>query len=189
MSDTEEEEVPVGAVIEEKYENISLDSHDEEITTNIQSGKKKKPRTEKQLLALEKARETRKKNAERKKLMELKNAELEEENKQYLRELHNAKSNPKPIIKPKKVKKQPKIIYEDESSDEEEVVVVKRRKPKKQKKIIYKEESSSESEDDDDYNNLVNPQKKSVSYSNDDEVQYHYQYQQPLKYADLINYG
>ena len=187
MSDTEEEELPVEAVIEEKYDDISLDSG-EEITTNIQSGKKKKPRTEKQLLALEKARNTRKKNTERKRLMELKNAELEEENKQYLKELNAAKSNPKPILKSKKEKKAPKVIYESETSDEEEVIVVKRKKkaPKKQKKIIYKESSSSES-DDEDYNNLVNPQKNKISY--EAEPEYHYQYAQPLKYSDIINYG
>ena len=54
------------------------------------------------------------------------------------------------------------------------------------------QESESSESDDDDYNNLVNPQKKSVSYSNEDDVQYHYQYSQPsgpLKYSDLINYG
>ena len=121
--------------------------------------KPKKPRTQKQIDALKKAQETRKKNIEaRKKLKETTNdnkyieekqdheEDLIEKNKEELKKL--ALSKPKPI--PKK-KKQPKIVYQenDDSSSEEEIIYIpKSRKKKKKKKIIRHETSSSEEEEE-----------------------------------------
>jgi len=59
-----------------------------------------------------------------------------------------------------KAKKEPKIVYEESSESEEEVVIVKKRKPKKKKTIIY-EESESEEE----------PAKKIGVYSRDTKSQ------------------
>ena len=184
--------------IEENIEEKSTQNNDiEELTSSIQSGKKSKPRTEKQLAALEKARATRKANALKKKQLEVDNQKLEEENKKYLKKIvDDAKVPEKEHYVPKnKAKKKTKIIYADDSEpSDEEVIIVKKRPKKKRappkKKIIY-ESSSSESEEEEepqfDMDNLTQPQKKQVHYQQ--EPEYHYTSNRPLKYSDLINYG
>jgi hypothetical protein len=47
---------------------------------------------------------------------------------------------------PMKAKKEPKVIYEEDSDTEEEVVIVKKRKKPKKKTIIYEEDSDTEDE-------------------------------------------
>ena len=97
--------------------------------------KPKKPRSELQLLAFEKARAKRVENA---KIKKEKIDEIKEKAKNM--QLINEKGNPSqpiPDDKPveiKKNKKKPKktIIYQDDSSDtDEELVIVKSRKEKK----------------------------------------------------------
>ena len=103
--------------------------------------KPKKPRSEKQLAAFEKARAKRVENA---KIKKEKINEIKEKAKNMLL-IDEVKSTDKPDDKPivktiekpiiKKNKKKPKttIIYQDESSSEsdEEVVIVKSKKEKK----------------------------------------------------------
>ena len=194
MSDSEDSKSDIESIIEEK----STQNEDiEELTSSIQSGKKSKPRTEKQLAALEKARATRKANTLKKKQMEIDNQILEEENKKYLKKIvDNAKVPEKEHYVPKnKAKKKTKIIYADDSepSDEEVIIVKKRPKKKKatrKKRIVYESESSeSESEEEQhfDMDDLTQPQKNKVHYQ--EEPQYQYVSNKPLKYSDLINYG
>jgi hypothetical protein len=123
--------------------------------------KPKKPRSEAQLAAFEKAQQKRLANALVKKaaLEKAKNeivVEREKTKKVYIpkaiREAEAAEEKPAPTPTPLKTdqppvkkplpKKEPKIIYESES--EEDVVIVK--KKKKKPKVIY-EESSSEDEE------------------------------------------
>jgi hypothetical protein len=99
--------------------------------------KPKKPRSEAQLKAFEKAREIRLENA---KLKKEKIAQIKEEVKNRNKaEPIPAKIEAKPVIdETTKIKKEKKIIEED---SEEEVVVVKK---KKKPKVIYVEESDDE---------------------------------------------
>ena len=195
MSDSEDNIENIEETIEEK----STKNEDiEELTSSIQCGKKSKPRTEKQLAALEKARATRKANALKKKQLEEDNQKLEEENKKYLKKIvddaHKELPEKQHYVPKNKTKKKTKIIYADDSepSDEEVIIVKKRPKKKKappKKKIIY-ESSSSESEDEEpqfEMDNLTQPQKKQVHYQ--EQPQYQYTTNRPLKYSDLINYG
>ena len=194
MSDTEETKSDIEEIIEEKtIQNDDI----EELTSSIQSGKKSKPRTEKQIAALEKARATRKANALKKKKLEEDNQKLSEENKKYLKKIvDDAEIPEKEHYVPKnKTKKKTKIIYADDSEPSDEEVIIVKKKPKKKKappkkKIVY-ESSSSESEEDEEpqfeMDNLTQPQKKQVHYQQQPE--YHYTTNRPLKYADLLNYG
>ena len=102
--------------------------------------KPKKPRSDKQLAAFEKARAKRVENA---KIKKEKINEIKEKakNMQLIDEVKSIdKPDDKPVVKTiekpiiKKNKKKPKttIIYQDESSDtDEELVIVKSRKEKK----------------------------------------------------------
>ncbi len=193
MSDNEEIISDNEEIITENP-SITPDIIDDEepITSNIQSGKPKKPRTEKQIKALEKARATRKANAQKKKAMEIENKQLIEDNKEYLTKL--ARQNAVPN-KPRKVKKK-KIIYqppESESSEsEEEVIVVKKPRKKKpriaKKKIVYESPSeSSESEEEAYTTNDIQKYGNNVSFQQ--EPQYQYTSNKPLKYSDIINFG
>lgn len=119
-----------------------------EITTKSVNypAKPKKPRAPKtpaQLLAFQKAMETRKKNIEQKKLekkVEASKILLAHEEKQRVEPIIETK--PKPRSRPKK--QIIKEIVEESSDDEPEIVYVKRRKSKK--KIIVQSESETESE-------------------------------------------
>ena len=93
--------------------------------------KPKKPRSEAQVKAFEKAREIRLENS---KIKKEKIAQVKEEVKNRNKE---PKEDPKPEPKPEPKKKPVK----EESESEEEVVVVKK---KKKQKVIYVEESDEE---------------------------------------------
>lgn len=184
MSDNESEKSANEEIIEETSTlTAEIVDNDDNIVSDIQSGKPKKPRTEKQIKALEKARETRKANALKKKKLEEDNVKLYEDNKKLSSKL-NKKTKPK----------KQKIIYEsdDEEPSDDEVIIVKR-KPKKKKppkKVVYESESS-DSDDDEPVKDI----QKSVSFSNEYEYadnyngEYNYNYATPLKYSDLINFG
>lgn len=97
--------------------------------------KPKKPRSEAQVKAFEKAREIRLENS---KIKKEKIAQVKEEVKNRNKEPKPvAKEEPKPEPKPEPKKKHVK----EESESEEEVVVVKK---KKKQKVIYVEESDEE---------------------------------------------
>ena len=118
----------------------------------------KKPRTDKQIAAFEKAKVALKVKRENEKAHKLANKKP----RGRPRQVKEAPEEPPPIvennenIKYKKKPKQTKYIMSesDSSSEEEEVIVVKkkeRRKPKKRKppKVVYV--SQSESDTDSDY--------------------------------------
>jgi hypothetical protein len=63
---------------------------------------------------------------------------------------------------PVKAKKEPKVIYQEDSESEEEVVIIKKKKKPKKKTVIY-EESESEEE--------VEPPKKAAPQSRDTKTQ------------------
>ena len=149
----------------ENEPKISLEIKDEEVDDkSIQSGKKKKPRTEKQIEAFEKARKTRAENVKKR--------------------AEDKKINTKPVGRPKKVELDPPVLEDQnqlhysnnivESSEEEEIVY------KKKKKVVYvsessssEEESSSSEEEEVIVKQLTKPKKsKSVYY--EEEQQYSY---------------
>ena len=120
----------------------------------------KKPRTDKQIAAFEKAKVALKVKRENEKAHKLANKKP----RGRPRQVKEAPEEPPPIvennenIKYKKKPKQTKYIMSesDSSSEEEEVIVVKkkeRRKPKKRKppKVVYVSQSESESDTDSDY--------------------------------------
>lgn len=188
MSDSEELFSDNEEIIE-KNTSITADIVDDEepITSNIQSGKPKKERTEKQIKALEKARATRKANALKKKQMEIENKQLIEENKEFLTKLARQKTVPQP----KKPRKQ-KIIYQDddEPSDEEVIVIKKKPKKKKPKKKIIYESPTESSEEEEELSYTTNDiQKHNVSFQEPPQQEYHYTSNKPLKYSDIINFG
>lgn len=98
--------------------------------------KEKKPRSEAQVKAFEKAREIRLENA---KIKKEKIAEVKEQvkNRNKVVEPIAVAQTPEPV--PKKEKK----IIKEESDEEPEVVIVKK---KKKPKVIYMEESDEEPE-------------------------------------------
>ena len=196
MSDTESEKSVNEEIIEEKG-SLSLDIEDElPITTNIQSGKKSKPRTEKQLAALAKARATRKANTAKNLKLKEEHSQLVEDNKEMLKKLALPKKEhykPYPKKKPRK-----KIVYADDSEpSDEEIIIVKKKPPKRKpkKKIVYESssssssEESSEEEDNTISNDIQKYQPNNIHYHPDDEPQYAYVPKKPLKYSDVINFG
>ena len=195
MSDTESEK----SVNEENIEEIpsltaEIIDNDDPITSNIQSGKTKKPRTEKQLAALEKARATRKANSVKNKKLKEEHTQLVEDNKEMLKKLalpQKEHYKPYPKKKPRK-----KIVYADDSEpSDEEIIIVKKKPPKKKpkKKIVYEssssssEESSSEEEDNTISNDIQKYSK--VHYQEEPQYEYEYVQQKPLKYSDVIKFG
>ena len=191
-----EEYSPELSITEEYVEET--DSIQEEIVElDKEVQKPKKPRTQKQLDALAKARETRKKNIAEKKA----NASIpqytedtEPQSKYY------QKVKPRPKTK--------KVIYqqEAESSDtEEEIIYVKKpKRPKKKKKrIVYKEAESSSSEEEEVIEKVIQKPKRvyrkkmnlRVSDSEEEdayvytEEDMNYNYAQPLKYADVFRFA
>jgi hypothetical protein len=128
--------------------------------------KQKKPRTEAQIAATERMRESLlKKNApvatEKKIILKAikeklngpsKNAPVEEESEEeaptappVVVKKPKKEPEPEPVVV-KKPKKEPKVIYESPSESEEEIVIVKKKKKNKKKTIIYEESESEEEE-------------------------------------------
>jgi hypothetical protein len=124
--------------------------------------KQKKPRSEAQIAATERMRESLlKKSApvatEKKMILKAikdklngppKNAPVEEESEEEAPTappvvVKKPKKEPEPVVV-KKPKKEPKVIYESASESEEEVVIVKKKKKPKKKTIIYEESESEE---------------------------------------------
>jgi hypothetical protein len=104
--------------------------------------KPKKPRSEKQLIAFEKARAKRVENAKikKQKIDEIKEKaknmklidEIKPDDKPDDKPVVESDNNHKTIIKKNKKKPKTTIIYQDESSDtDEELVIVKTKKEKK----------------------------------------------------------
>lgn len=197
MSDTESEK----SVNEENIEEIpsltaEIIDNDDPITSNIQSGKTKKPRTEKQLAALEKARATRKANSVKNKKLKEEHTQLVEDNKEMLKKLalpQKEHYKPYPKKKPRK-----KIVYADDSEpSDEEIIIVKKKPPKrkntytkKSKKIVYESSSSSEeSSSEEEDNNISSDIQKYSKVHYQEEPQYEYVQQKPLKYSDVIKFG
>jgi hypothetical protein len=164
MSDTES-----NSTINEEI-NESIEVADGEPTKSLQ--KPKKPRTEAQIKALEKAQIKRAENIEkRKKEKELMKLEKEQEKLNKKKATINPSNNgfnedldtedfikqnedllKKLALKKPKQKKPVKqtIIYESDSSDTEEEEIIIKKKPKKKavkKKVVYESESSSEEEE------------------------------------------
>ncbi len=177
MENIEENNVVIEENVVDNVEPIVENNIEKNKDFTNQLQKPKKPRTQKQIDALKKAQETRKKNYEaRKKLKETTNdnkyieekqdyeKNLIEEHKEELKKL--ALSKPKPILKKKK---QPKIVYQennDTSSSEEEIIYIpKSKKKKKKKKIIRHETSSSEEEEEPQQNVPSYFQKPKLRYS------------------------
>tara|TARA_R110000824_G_scaffold8686_4_gene39127 strand:- start:7207 stop:7830 length:624 start_codon:yes stop_codon:yes gene_type:complete len=196
--------------ITEEYieENASIDEDTETLDKVVQ--KPKKPRTQKQLDALAKARQTRKDNIRKRKEQSLNQpepssmTELPEASLEYLRDMALAVPNKK---KPRKKKV---IFQQAESSSEEEIIYMKApKKKKKKKKIVYQqpEYTSSSSSDEEIIEKVIQKPKRvyrkkvslKVSDSEDEEEAYvyenayeDYQYQQtpqqPLKYSDVFRF-
>jgi hypothetical protein len=128
--------------------------------------KQKKPRTEAQIAATERMRESLLKKtapvATDKKIIlkaikeklngPSKNAPVEEESEEeaptappVVVKKPKKEPEPEPVVV-KKPKKEPKVIYESPSESEEEVIIVKKKKKNKKKTIIYEESESEEEE-------------------------------------------
>ena len=125
--------------IEEPIEdNVEIEEVKEVSEEPMQKPKVKKPRTEKQIEALKKAQEIRRKNVEDKRIAILKEKqEREERVKEIKDDLQNDADDEseeeiqspvkKPKAKPKrKVKKAPKVVFEDSESDEEQEIVIRK---------------------------------------------------------------
>ena len=164
-----------------------------ELSKDIQ--KPKKPRSEKQIAALKKAQETRKRNAEIRK-------QQKEQLKQAIKD--NEETQPVDIpqeqIQPVRRTRKPKVIYEEDPSSDEEVIVVKRKpRRKKKKKVIFQDETSSEEEvyQKPKRGRKKKPQPKPETESSESEDDYYeydnqeaYQYpvNRPLKYSDVFRF-
>jgi hypothetical protein len=160
--------------------------------------KPKKPRTEKQIEALKKAQETRRKNLALRK-------QQKEQLKQAIADNEGVEPpepvNVKPVKRPRK--KKPVVVYEDDESSDEEVIVVKRkprRKRKPKKKIVYEEPSSSSEEEEvikkptkklQKSKKVVEPETDSSDESDWDgyEKEYSYPVNRPLKYSDVFRFA
>ncbi len=212
MSDIVEESVELNTDLKETINEIQNDimesaelSGDEgESTKTIQ--KKKKPRSEAQKKALEKAQLMRKKKSEIKKKAEMEYKEdsdffkqLTKEQRQYLKSMAIEKAKTEEAIpvqpsKPRGIRKPQKVVYEDENDSDEEVVIVRRRKPQKRKpkKVVYEDEYSDESEDEPIVKQIQKPKKKQVEIeqTSEDEAfdEYSYGYQQPLTYSNVARF-
>jgi len=174
-------------------------------TKSIQ--KPKKPRTEAQKKALEKAQLMRKQKADERKKME----QSYEEDSDFFKRLTPAQRKELKKLAIAKVKAEQQIAveparkggrrekvfyeeYEADPSSDEEVVVIKRKaktqKPKK-KKVIYKSESDS-SDEEQIVKQIQKPKQKSnvivnETYS-DDEPEFSYSYKTPLTYSSIARF-
>lgn len=201
MSDTESQNITIKEDIIESSNELSGDEG--ESTKTIQ--KPKKPRTEAQKKALEKAQETRRRKAEERKQLEkdyMEDSEyfkrLTPAQRKHLKEMAIEKPKPQVVESNPTGKrgKKTKVIYEDDSDSDEEVVIVKRKPSKKKptKKVIYKDESSSEDE------HIVKqiqkpkpiPQNPQEEYSEDEydysPPEHSYTYRQPLTYSSIARF-
>lgn len=139
----------------------SLNEEDDNVEL-LTKPKQKKPRSEAQIAATERMRESLAKkmepiNTDKKMILKAikeklngppKNAPVEEESDE-----EEAPTAPPVVVKRgdtprvvKKQKKEPKVIYESASESEEEVIIVKKKKKPKKKTIIYEESESEEEE-------------------------------------------
>ena len=136
MTDNEDVEVPI--------ENNVIVEEVKETDESMQKPKVKKPRSEKQIEALKKAHAVRQANfAEKKRLIQLEKEERESRMKEIKEKEEHADDEEEddeeaPIVKPKpkakrKVKKAPKVVFEDSDSDEEQEIII--RKVRKNKKV------------------------------------------------------
>jgi hypothetical protein len=196
MSDTES-----NSTINEEI-NESIEVADGEPTKSLQ--KPKKPRTEAQIKALEKAQIKRAENIEkRKKEKEIMKLEKEQEKLNKKKAIVNPSNNGfnedldteeelrKLALKKTKQKKPVKqtIIYESDSSDTEEEEIIIKKKPKKKavkKKVVY-ESFSEESEEEQVTKKLQKLKSVKPQY---EEEQY---YEPPaprqrLKYSDVFRF-
>jgi hypothetical protein len=116
-----------------------LDTEEVEPKSILKPKRGRKPLSDKQKKALEKGRRNHQLRMAKKKIQEIEQQQLKEEEERIA-------TQPKPKPKPKKKT----VIYEDSSDDDEEkVVIVKRKKKKKpKKKIVYESETSSDDESD-----------------------------------------
>jgi len=161
MEENKEENITDIEQITPDTGNIQATIEDEE--TLEKPKPPKKPRTDKQIAAFEKAKVALKVKRENEKAHKLANKKPRGRPRQ-VKEAPVPPEEPPPNvennenIKYKKKPKQTKYIMSesDSSSEEEEVIVVKkkeRRKPKKRKppKVVYVSQSESESDTDSDY--------------------------------------
>lgn len=161
MENIEENNVAIEEIIEDNVEPIVDKNKD--FTNQLQ--KPKKPRTQKQIDALKKAQETRKKNIEARKIKKQNdNNYIEEKQINPSNNGMNEDFDAKELIKQheeqlrklalSKVKKKPKkkkVIYQepdDSSSSEEEIIYIPKSKKKKKKKKVIVHQSSSSSEEE-----------------------------------------
>ena len=187
MADTNEE-LPTDIVEEEVIsEKIGVEIEEiAELDKELETKRPKKPRSDKQRLALKKAQEARAaKVAERKAdkaLMKQEQKEEEEEIKRAIKE-NRAK---------KKIKKKPPTpepSEEEEVSSEEEPVVYrkikKEKKKKKPQKVVYYKESSSEEEEEleEPYDEYEAPKQlqRQRTYTKKEGSR-------PLQYKDIIKF-
>ena len=199
MSDTESLNLTLK---EDIIETEELSGDEGTSTKNIQ--KPKKPRTEAQKKALEKAQETRRRKAEERKQLEkdyMEDSEyfkrLTPAQRKHLKEMAIEKPKPQVVESNPTGKrgKKPKVIYEDDSDSDEEVVIVKRkpRKKKPLKKVIYEDLSSSE--DEPIVKQIQKPKpipQPQEEYSEDEydesPPEHSYTYRQPLTYSSIARF-
>ena len=188
----------ITSVIEElSMDIVETQAEEEVVELSKDLQKTKKPRTQKQIDALKKAQETRKKNLLIKK-------EQKAQLKQAIKDNEDTQPDtvsPKSIMK-RPYKKKPTYVYEDDpSSDEEQIIVVKRRKPKKKvkKKVVYEDPTSSEESEEEEEKPTRQLQKQKQKqkpfvedeYSSDDDYgsEYAYPVNRPLRYADVFRFA
>jgi hypothetical protein len=117
------------ASIERSIEDMIEEAEDTEAIEEVAPPKAKRPRSQKQIESLAKAREARAKNIVAKK------------------QTTSVEKRAPIVTKPKK---QRKIVFEnpEESSDEEVIVIKNPKRKKKKPKVVYQQESSSEEEEE-----------------------------------------
>ena len=213
MSDTEEKSFELNTDLKETINEIENDiidsggvndaelSGDEGVSTkNIQ--KTKKPRTDKQKEALRKAQEARRLKALKKKELD---KQYEEDNEYFkrltpaqrkqLKELAISKPPEVNQVKSKPRGRREKVVYESDPSSDEEVIIYKK-KPKtlkkEKKKVVYQESSSSSEEEDMIVKQIQKTKNKSVKYepafSDEEQPEFSYGYQQPLTYSNIARF-
>jgi hypothetical protein len=172
-------------------------------TKSIQ--KPKKPRSEAQKKALEKAQFMRKQKSDERKKMEQSYEEdsdffkrLTPAQRKELKKLALAKVKAEeqiPVAPARKGVRREKVFYEeyepDPSSDEEVVVIKRKPKKPKKKKIIYKSESDS-SDEEQIVKQIQKPKQKpnvivNETYS-DEEPEFSYSYRTPLTYSSIARF-
>jgi hypothetical protein len=189
-------------------ESAELSGEEGLSTKSIQ--KPKKPRSEAQKKALEKAQLMRKQKSDERKKMEQSYEEdsdffkrLTPAQRKELKKLAVAKVKAEeqiPVEPARKSNRREKVFYEEyepDPSSDEEVIVIKRKpktpkpqKPKK-KKIIYKSESDS-SDEEQIVKQIQKPKEKPNVIVNeiysDDEPEFSYSYKTPLTYSSIARF-